>query len=87
MAFARCLESRLFRAMPHRLPMADAAQEQQQGILQMSLRSDLDRTVPGSSVLSLPETAFKARDIHYADAKCLGSGLATSVARHYWSQP
>lgn len=53
----------------------------------MSLRSDLDRTVPGSSVLSLPETAFKARDIHYADAKCLGSGLATSVARHYWSQP
>ncbi len=54
----------------------------------MSLRSDLARTVPGSSVLSLPETAFKARDIHYADAnKCLASGLATSVARHYWNQP
>lgn len=53
----------------------------------MSLPSDLARTVPGSSVLSLPETAFKARDIHYADAKCLASGLATSVARHYWSQP
>lgn len=53
----------------------------------MSLLSDLARTVPGSSVLSLPETAFKARDIHYADGKCCASGHATSVARHYWSQP